>query len=180
MVLVKRTDLRFGNVDIFGVEEAALHYDVIVKHVHHFADLVIVTGDNVLTDADEKLVPLSVDTDTVNTVANLNPNFRVISQQVSPARVTHHGGFTYAGKRWNLGALDELCLTLVPLLSGGGGPRIAVGALVLVLLSALAYGLQALDAYVSAELADFDVSEDLSLRLVPTPTGPAAALRWSF
>ena len=36
------------------------------------------------------------------------------------------------------------------------------------------------DAYVSAELADFDVSEDLSLRLVPTPTGPAAALRWSF
>ncbi len=50
----------------------------------------------------------------------------------------------------------------------------------LVLLSALAYGLQALDAYVSAELADFDVSEDLSLRLVPTPTGPAAALRWSF
>jgi len=50
----------------------------------------------------------------------------------------------------------------------------------LVLLSVLAYGLQALDAYVSAELADFDVSEDLSLRLVPTPTGPAAALRWSF
>lgn len=50
----------------------------------------------------------------------------------------------------------------------------------LMLLSVLAYGLQALDAYVSAELADFDVSEDLSLRLVPTPTGPAAALRWSF
>ena len=42
----------------------------------------------------------------------------------------------------------------------------------------LAYGLQALDAYVSAELADFDVSEDLSLHLAPTSTGPAATLRW--
>lgn len=40
-----------------------------------------------------------------------------------------------------------------------------------------AYALQALDAYVSAELADFDVSEDLSLRLLPSPTGPALGLR---
>ena len=39
------------------------------------------------------------------------------------------------------------------------------------------YALQALDAYVSAELADFDVSEDLSLRVDPTPTGPALGLR---
>ncbi len=49
-----------------------------------------------------------------------------------------------------------------------------------VLLGALAYALQALDAYVSAHLADFDVSEDLSLRLAPTPTGAAASLRWQF
>ena len=49
-----------------------------------------------------------------------------------------------------------------------------------VLLGLLAYGLQALDAYVSAELADFDVGEDLSLRVLPTPTGPAASLRWTF
>ena len=48
------------------------------------------------------------------------------------------------------------------------------------LLGFLAYGLQALDAYVSAELADFDVGEDLSLRVVPTPHGPTAALRWTF
>ena len=50
----------------------------------------------------------------------------------------------------------------------------------LILTTGLAYALQALDAYVSAHLADFDVSEDLSLHLAPTPTGPAAALRWSF
>ena len=50
----------------------------------------------------------------------------------------------------------------------------------MVLLGLLAYGLQALDAYVSAELADFDVGEDLSLRVLPTPTGPAASLRWTF
>lgn len=50
----------------------------------------------------------------------------------------------------------------------------------LILMSGLAYALQALDAYVSAHLASFDVSEDLSLHLAPTPSGPAAALRWSF
>lgn len=50
----------------------------------------------------------------------------------------------------------------------------------MILLGVLAYGLQALDAYVSAELSDFDVSEDLSLHVVPTPHGPAAALRWTF
>ena len=49
-----------------------------------------------------------------------------------------------------------------------------------ILLSALAYTLQSLDAYVSAQLADFDVSEDLSLHLAPTPTGATAALRWTF
>ena len=40
-----------------------------------------------------------------------------------------------------------------------------------------AYALQALDAYVSAELADFDVSEDLSLRVAPSPAGPTLGLR---
>lgn len=40
-----------------------------------------------------------------------------------------------------------------------------------------AYALQALDAYVSAELADFDVSEDLGVRMVPTPEGPMLGLR---
>ena len=49
-----------------------------------------------------------------------------------------------------------------------------------ILLSGLAYILQALDAYVSAHLADFDVSEDLSIHLAPTPTGATAALRWTF
>lgn len=49
-----------------------------------------------------------------------------------------------------------------------------------ILIGSLAYALQALDAYVSAELADFDVSEDLSLHLVPTPTGATASLRWQF
>ena len=49
-----------------------------------------------------------------------------------------------------------------------------------VLLGTLAYALQALDAYVSAHLAGFDVSEDLSLRLVPTPAGATAAVQWRF
>jgi len=50
----------------------------------------------------------------------------------------------------------------------------------MILISGLAYALQALDAYVSAHLASFDVGEDLSLHVAPTPTGPAAALRWTF
>lgn len=41
----------------------------------------------------------------------------------------------------------------------------------------VAYALQALDAYVAAELSGFDVSEDLSLRIVPTPDGAALAVR---
>ena len=49
-----------------------------------------------------------------------------------------------------------------------------------ILLSGLAYALQALDAYVSAQLADFDVSEDLSIHLTPAPTGVTASLRWAF
>lgn len=43
-------------------------------------------------------------------------------------------------------------------------------------LTIIAYGLQALDAYVAAELADFDVSEDLSLRVGASPT----AVRLTF
>ena len=48
-----------------------------------------------------------------------------------------------------------------------------VGAVVVL----AAYALQALDAYVSAELADFDVSEDLGLRVLPAPDGPRLGLR---
>lgn len=39
------------------------------------------------------------------------------------------------------------------------------------------YGLTLLDAYVSAHLLDFDVGEDLTLRLAPAPTGFTATLR---
>ncbi|MEM6326008.1 MAG: DUF5683 domain-containing protein [Bacteroidota bacterium] len=46
-----------------------------------------------------------------------------------------------------------------------------------VVITGLVYALQALDAYVAAELDGFDVSEDLSLQIVPTPDGPALALR---
>ncbi len=42
------------------------------------------------------------------------------------------------------------------------------------------YALTVLDAYVSAHLLQFDVSEDLSLRAYPTPAGPAATLRVRF
>lgn len=41
-----------------------------------------------------------------------------------------------------------------------------------ILLIGAVYALQVLDAYVSAHLLDFDVSEDLSLRVVPTVRGP--------
>ena len=49
---------------------------------------------------------------------------------------------------------------------------------VAVLLVGVVYALQALDAYVAAHLADFDVTEDLSLRVAPGPGGPALAARW--
>lgn len=48
------------------------------------------------------------------------------------------------------------------------------------LLSFLAYGIQALDAYVAAELADFDVGEDLALGIGATPEGPSLSLRVRF
>lgn len=41
-----------------------------------------------------------------------------------------------------------------------------------ILGTGLVYALQALDAYVSAELADFDVSEDLSFHALPSADGP--------
>ena len=47
-----------------------------------------------------------------------------------------------------------------------------------VLVVALVYGAQALDAYVAAELDSFDVSEDLSLRLDAPGGSPGLALRW--
>jgi hypothetical protein len=49
-----------------------------------------------------------------------------------------------------------------------------------VLGTALAYALQALDAYVGAHLAGFDVSEDLSLHVGSAPDGPAATLTLRF
>jgi len=45
------------------------------------------------------------------------------------------------------------------------------------LIAGVAYALQALDAYVSAELATFDVSEDLAVRVEPGPGPPGVALR---
>lgn len=48
------------------------------------------------------------------------------------------------------------------------------------LISLLVYGLQALDAYVAAELADFDLGEDLYLQLTPDPYGAQVRLRWQF
>ncbi len=45
-----------------------------------------------------------------------------------------------------------------------------------VLGTVVVYALQALDAYVAAELTGFDVSEDLSLRVAPAPGGAAAVL----
>ena len=41
------------------------------------------------------------------------------------------------------------------------------------------YGLSILDAYVSAHLVDFDVSEDLAFRLAPHPEGLAVSVRWT-
>lgn len=46
-----------------------------------------------------------------------------------------------------------------------------------VLIVGVAYAFQALDAYVAAELAGFDVSEDLSLHVAPRPDGTTLALR---
>lgn len=42
------------------------------------------------------------------------------------------------------------------------------------------YGLTILDAYVSAHLADFDISEDLTVSLVPAPGGVGGHLRLSL
>lgn len=42
----------------------------------------------------------------------------------------------------------------------------------------LGYALSMLDAYVSAHLLDFDVSEDLSVTVQPHPRGIRATLRW--
>ncbi len=46
-----------------------------------------------------------------------------------------------------------------------------------ILFSALGYGLQALDAYVAAELADFDLGEDLALTVGTSAAGPILGLR---
>lgn len=43
---------------------------------------------------------------------------------------------------------------------------------------AAVYGLSIVDAYVSAHLATFDVSDDLSIRVRPTGRGAALAVRW--
>jgi len=44
----------------------------------------------------------------------------------------------------------------------------------------LVYALTVLDAYVSAHLADFDVGEDLSLQIFPTPSGPGIRASWTL
>ena len=48
------------------------------------------------------------------------------------------------------------------------------------LITILVYGLQALDAYVAAELADFDIGEDLYLRMSPDPHGAQIRILWQF
>lgn len=50
----------------------------------------------------------------------------------------------------------------------------------LILGCGLVYGLTVLDAYVSAQLLDFDVSEDLSLSLYPHPQGYQTVIRFRF
>jgi hypothetical protein len=44
----------------------------------------------------------------------------------------------------------------------------------------IVYGLQMLDAFVSAHLFDFDIDENLSMNLRPSPAGLRASLRLSF
>jgi len=44
----------------------------------------------------------------------------------------------------------------------------------------IVYGLQMLDAFVSAHLFDFDIDENLSLNLRPAPDGMRASVRLSF
>ena len=44
----------------------------------------------------------------------------------------------------------------------------------------LIYGLTVIDAFVSAHLLDFDVSEDLTAQILPHPNGPTALIRISF
>jgi len=48
------------------------------------------------------------------------------------------------------------------------------------LFSVMAYGLQALDAFVAAELADFDIGEDLTVGVGASTGMPAVALQWRF
>ncbi len=49
-----------------------------------------------------------------------------------------------------------------------------------ILATGVAWALSVLDAYVGAHLLDFDVSDDLSVRVIPDPASgyPAAALAW--
>ncbi len=63
-------------------------------------------------------------------------------------------------------------------IGGVGGPRDRARGQrdVGVLIVAVAYAFQALDAYVAAELADFDVSEDVALGLDADPRAPGLSL----
>jgi hypothetical protein len=62
--------------------------------------------------------------------------------------------------------------TLAPIRDRARGSRD-----IAVVVVGLAYAVQALDAYIAAELADFDVSEDLAVGLAPTSEGGLVALR---
>lgn len=62
--------------------------------------------------------------------------------------------------------------TLAPIRDRARGSRD-----IAVVVVGLAYAVQALDAYVSAQLSDFDVSEDLAVGLAPTPEGGLLAVR---
>ena len=82
--------------------------------------------------------------------------------------VTYGDEYAEAGERLGTPAFSSLRSAR----SQARGQRDIGGVVVLA-----AYALQALDAYVSAELADFDVSEDLSLHVAPAPSGPTLGLR---
>ena len=62
--------------------------------------------------------------------------------------------------------------TLAPIRDRARGSRD-----IAVVVVGVAYALQALDAYVAAELADFDVSEDLAVHLAPAAGGGLLTLR---
>ena len=74
---------------------------------------------------------------------------------------------------------EELGAPAFAAIGSPGGPRDQARGQrdVAVLLVAVAYAAQALDAYVFAQLSGFDVSEDVAVQIDPAPGRPALSLR---